>query len=440
MSRMNQVMQIGNIEGDIVYYIEDYAYTYLKKQKGKEKTKYYLYGEKEESGKEKKIYIYGIAEKPKMEQTYFKEYYPLGFLKMNRDELFWINLKGQEQKIAGYYVFYAPNQAMQEYLVDYQKEETTDKPLDKTKRQLNREALPMKETMVIPQKVKKQKKNTEFKNEKFIVPIGGIVIACLILLVLTSSNGQKKVEIFRQVIAETMSGMIKEVPQEDFIIEEKNKDQKNLEQINTTEENVSKLEEVNDTSSTKNQEKGKTDLSLQENVISELTNNFSEEENILLEGVEKKQEEMKEDTETEQEEIKEVDETERGEISNIKMKEEKLETKKEENTETKAEKEKENVETEEKKEDSEIKKAENKENTKNKEKEEKSKNKIEENKEYLETGKMEKYEEYVVKNGDTLVGICTNKYGSLVKMNEICNINNIKNADYIAPGQKIYLP
>ena len=50
------------------------------------------------------------------------------------------------------------------------------------------------------------------------------------------------------------------------------------------------------------------------------------------------------------------------------------------------------------------------------------------------------YEEYVVKNGDTLVAICKTKYGSLAKMEEICTINNIKNADYIAPGQKIYLP
>ena len=50
------------------------------------------------------------------------------------------------------------------------------------------------------------------------------------------------------------------------------------------------------------------------------------------------------------------------------------------------------------------------------------------------------YEEYVVKNGDTLAGICNEKYGSLIKMKEICNINNINNADYIAPGQKLYLP
>lgn len=50
------------------------------------------------------------------------------------------------------------------------------------------------------------------------------------------------------------------------------------------------------------------------------------------------------------------------------------------------------------------------------------------------------YEEYVVQEGDTLAAICKNKYGSLIKMEEICNINNIKNADYIAPGQKLYLP
>lgn len=402
MSRMNQVMQIGNIEGDILYYIEDYAYTYLKKQKGKEKTKYYLYGEKEENGKQKKLYIYGIAEKPKMEQTYFKEYYPLGFLKMHRDEIFWINLKGQEQKISGYYVFYAPNQAMQEYLVDYQKEETTDKPQDKKQRQLNREALPMKETMIISQKVKKQKNNTEFKNEKFIFPIGGIIIASLILLVLTSSNGQKKVEIFRQVIAETMSGMIKEVPQEDIVIEEKNINQENLEQINTIEEDIPKLDEGSNINSMENQEKEKQDVSLQENVILESADSSSRKENI----------------ETEQSGIKEASEAEQKKMNNTEIKEEKSGTM-----------------AEEKKEDMESRVEEKKDYSENKikEKKEEVENKTEEK-------KKENYEEYVVKNGDTLVGICTNKYGSLVKMNEICNINNIKNADYIAPGQKIYLP
>ena len=57
-----------------------------------------------------------------MEQSYFKDYYPLGFLKIKNDETFWITLKGQEEKMEGFYVFYAPNQAMQEYLVDFAKE------------------------------------------------------------------------------------------------------------------------------------------------------------------------------------------------------------------------------------------------------------------------------------------------------------------------------
>ena len=41
-----------------------------------------MYGEKEETKEKIKLYIYGIGEKPKMEQTYFREYYPLGFLKI----------------------------------------------------------------------------------------------------------------------------------------------------------------------------------------------------------------------------------------------------------------------------------------------------------------------------------------------------------------------
>lgn len=139
MSRMNQVMQIGTIVGDIHYYIEDYAYTYLKKQRGKEKSKYFLYGEKEDSCNPQKLYIYGIAEKPKMEQTYFKDYYPLGFLKIKNDETYWITLKGQEQKMTGFYVFYAPNQAMQEYLVDHREEEKLQETENNPKRQLSGE-------------------------------------------------------------------------------------------------------------------------------------------------------------------------------------------------------------------------------------------------------------------------------------------------------------
>ena len=212
MSRMNQVMQVGDTSGDIQYYIEDYAYTYLKKQKGREKTKYFLYGEKEETEKTKKLYIYGIAEKPKMEQTYFKDYYPLGFLKIKNDENYWVTLKGQEEKITGFFVFYAPNQAMQEYLVDCHEEIKEDEPEKRSKRQLPPDILPVKEVMVPARKTRIRKGD----KEKNALPVSfmGIVVAMILLLVLTSANGQKKLGIFKQVIKETMGSVIEELPEE----------------------------------------------------------------------------------------------------------------------------------------------------------------------------------------------------------------------------------
>lgn len=336
---MSQVIQIGNIDGDIHYYIEDYAYTYLKKQKGKEKTKYFLYGEKEENGNKKKIYIYGIAEKPKMEQTYFKEYYPLGFLKIKNNESYWITLKGQEQKINGYYIFYAPNQAMQEYLVDHREEENVPETDNKEKRHVNGEILPMKETFVPARKMKKNKKG-EFRNEKFWFPIGGIVVAGLVLLVLTSANGRKKVEIFRQVIAQNMPGIMEDTFEEEFVIE--NKD-------------VEELEKQKDS------------------YVEDVSNST---ENNLIQNPESK-------------ENKNI-------VEDMKTEEQKLPI-----------------------------------NTDEKNKEEKV--------EISEIAEIN-YEEYIVENGDTLAAICKSRYGSLSKMEEICTINNIKNADYIAPGQKLYLP
>jgi nucleoid-associated protein YgaU len=52
----------------------------------------------------------------------------------------------------------------------------------------------------------------------------------------------------------------------------------------------------------------------------------------------------------------------------------------------------------------------------------------------------EETEEYIVKEGDTLAAICKYKYGSLTRLKDICSLNHIKDADYIAPGQKLYLP
>ena len=367
MLKMDQVIQIGEIEGNIHYYIEDYAYTFLKKQEEKKQKKYYLYGEKEETQDKIKLYIYGIGQKPKMEQTYFKDYYPLGFLKIKEEGNFWISLNGQENLINGVYVFYAPNQAMQEYLVDYHKEEIKEeKTSEELKKRLPTKTLPMKETMIPIRRLKKRSKTA--KEDRILHSLGGVFIAFLFLFTLTTANGRNKIEIFKQVIKETMSDSVKMISEEDLVIEEK------------VVERVDKQEESS---------KNKSDYEIKEVEDRKQTEN----KQIMLENVS---------------EIENTDQTKEAQ--------DKIVVREEDNNE-------EIIEN--KNEDSELKKEETK---------------IESEKNEEIKDKKSQYEEYIVKNGDTLVGICKKRYNSLSKMKEICEINNIENADYIAPGQKLYLP
>lgn len=47
---------------------------------------------------------------------------------------------------------------------------------------------------------------------------------------------------------------------------------------------------------------------------------------------------------------------------------------------------------------------------------------------------------YVIKAGDTLANICKKYYGNMDRLEEICDTNNITDANLILPGQKIVLP
>lgn len=335
MSRLSQVVQMGEVKENIHFYIEDYACTYLKKQKGKEVTKYFLYGELEREGACEKIYVYGVGEKPKLEQSYFKEYYPIGYLKIKQEKAYWVSLKGREEEITGCFIFYASNQAMQEYLVDHRQQETSESVEVQKKRKSVENEIPMKEIWVSSRRMKSKRYEKEFNNQKFILPIGGIVLAAFTLVILTSPNGRKKAEIMKDVIAQTVSEMGVSV-EDEFSIEE-----------------MPILQEYEDV-----------------------------EETISTESVWEVQEEVDKPEEKQEEVIIEETVTE--------------DNSQETATDTVAE------------------------------------NKTEET--------AEEWEEYVVKQGDTLVAICEIRYGSAEKMKEICEINNIENADYIAPGQKIYLP
>ncbi len=50
------------------------------------------------------------------------------------------------------------------------------------------------------------------------------------------------------------------------------------------------------------------------------------------------------------------------------------------------------------------------------------------------------YEEYTIEPGDTLAQICRNIYGSDEMVDEICELNEIENGDYIQVGETILLP
>lgn len=47
---------------------------------------------------------------------------------------------------------------------------------------------------------------------------------------------------------------------------------------------------------------------------------------------------------------------------------------------------------------------------------------------------------YTIAKGDTLISICRQKYGTLERLSEICELNGITNADSIQVGQTILLP
>lgn len=60
--------------------------------------------------------------------------------------------------------------------------------------------------------------------------------------------------------------------------------------------------------------------------------------------------------------------------------------------------------------------------------------------EAVETANRQVQAAYVIREGDTLAEICARYYGSLDRMEELCEANGIEDADLILPGQKIVLP
>lgn len=218
MARMDHVTKIGRPIEAPGLYLEDYVYTYLKRQEDVEFKKYYLYGEKEGSQGQEKLYVYGISDTAKVESTYFRDYYPLGFLKIKNGEKYLAGRKGQDIHITGFYVFYAPNQNMQEYLVDTSSREKEE---DKLKAGRQREAtgkpFSIKERIIFaPRGSRRAKKGVNLGNLVFYA--GCVLALFLFAIAITGGNGYEKLADFRQMVLQTTGNSILET--EEFIVEE----------------------------------------------------------------------------------------------------------------------------------------------------------------------------------------------------------------------------
>lgn len=438
------VIQVGEIQGDRIIYFEDYAHTYFKKQNYGEEGKYFIYGKRKREEEKENIYIYGLSRSPKLEKTYFTEYAPLGFLR-TREEKIYLNLKGKESLLNGYYIFYAANQAMQDYLVEAvftEDEFSNEKKEIKTRQKI--EQKPIREISVprpVFQGIKKQ--NASYKG---VVVLGGVIAGLTLFAISKAGNSEESLAVFKEIVGqvvnlETALGRVGKDEKgtstfgvEDDIANEIIIEEKEFQAIGTLMAEEEGLAE---------------ELSLSDGVVQGENiglDGVGEEENTSLHGVDKKEnaalDVMKEEEILQQKEME-------GEDIALQKEEEGGEVEGEENKVLNGTKEEEKLQQKEMTDEVALSDGTTGKDTSSVKAEKEAGVGVEieqENvkKEDTEAGSQEKKLvtriEHTVKEGETLIGICKKYYGTLHNLKEICSINNIDDEDFIAPGQKIYLP
>lgn len=336
MARMDHVVKVGEPESVPAVYLEDYVYTFLKKETSSDKRKFFLFGEREGEDEGEKLYIYGIAHTAKEQNTYFKDFNLLGILKLEGEERILCRKNGKEMKLSGFYIFYAPNQSMQEYLVDTcgekkEKEKVREKSREKTATK-GREYLREKQYY------------TESRGKgsgNFLFYLG--CLCAVILLVMTVSRREEgRGFALKEKITQALNTAIDRGEETGLIIEET-----------------------------------KVETSESEPKPAEAEPITTETETTTTEA---------EPASTEAEPVTSEAEPASAEVQAVTT-EEAVEP------ETAA-----------------------------------------------EVPKQQESTLYIVQDGDTLAYICEKHYGDTAKIKEVCSFNGIENEDYIAPGQKLYLP
>lgn len=117
MAAADIVVHKGEKEEKYQLYVEDYVMSYLKNYEAQNGEKIFFYGKREQ--RNRKYYLYGAGQQ--REISYFAQYELLEEIVCRPEPdmpVFFVQ-KGEElYELAGYYIFYQSNEAMQNYMVE----------------------------------------------------------------------------------------------------------------------------------------------------------------------------------------------------------------------------------------------------------------------------------------------------------------------------------
>lgn len=120
MAAADIVIHKGEKEEAYQLYVEDYVMSYLKNYAAEDGGKIFFYGKREQ--KNRKYYLYGAGQQ--REISYFAQYELLEEIVCRPASdmpVFFIQKKDELYELAGYYIFYQNNEAMQNYMVEQRK-------------------------------------------------------------------------------------------------------------------------------------------------------------------------------------------------------------------------------------------------------------------------------------------------------------------------------
>lgn len=213
MSRMattDIVIHKGEKEEKYQLYVEDYVMSYLKNYKEEEGTVFF-YGKREQGGK--KYYIYGAGEQRQI--TYFNQYVLLDEIRCRVAmdmPVFSVREASGIYELAGYYIFYQSNEAMQNYMVEHRKEVQYRSGAKPKKQKIEEQKTEAQERRA--QKIIEAQQNRNYAHKPAEKKKGGLmtlqlsaIFVVLIAIVINSTNSYTKLEELNQAAVEVFFAM-----------------------------------------------------------------------------------------------------------------------------------------------------------------------------------------------------------------------------------------